>query len=71
MLPLLEGGKEDHCQRQYHQLQGGLCHKFAVETIDAMISPGDLRCTQRENNDDDQFQGSPFSAEIILMGVRW
>src|SRR5262245_24997063 len=26
-----------------------------------MVSPGDLRCTERENDNGDQFQGSPFS----------
>src|SRR5262245_51317289 len=40
----------------------GLCRKFAFETICAMVSPGDLRCAERENDDGDQFQGSPFSA---------
>src|SRR5215471_8735625 len=27
-----------------------------------MVSPSDLWCTERENNDGDQFQGSPLSA---------
>jgi hypothetical protein len=40
----------------------GLCRKFAFETICAMVSPGNLRCAERENDDGDQFQGSPFSA---------
>ena len=41
--------------------QIGLCRKVAFETICAMVSPADLRCTERENDDGDQFQGSPFS----------
>src|SRR5262245_9146153 len=40
----------------------GLCRKVAFETICAMVSPGDLWCTERENDDGDQFQGSPLSA---------
>src|SRR5215472_16262493 len=40
----------------------GLCRKVAFETICAMVSPGDLRCAARENDDGDQFQRSPFSA---------
>ena len=40
----------------------GLCRKFAFETICAMVSPGDLQCTERENDDGDQFQGSSLSA---------
>src|SRR5258705_9493995 len=39
-----------------------LCRKFAFETICAMVSPGDLWCTEKENDDGDQFQGSPLSA---------
>src|SRR5215471_16683033 len=39
-----------------------LCRKFAFETICAMVSPGNLRCIERENDDGDQFQGRPFSA---------
>src|SRR5262245_12208885 len=50
----------------HRQLDGtveadGLCRKFAFETICAMVSPGNLRCTERENDNGDQFQGSPFS----------
>ena len=30
-----------------------LCRKVAFETICAMVSPGDLRCTERESNDGD------------------
>src|SRR5262250_2445779 len=41
---------------------GRLCRKFAFETICAMVSPGDLWCTERESDDGDQFQGSPLSA---------
>src|SRR5262249_54885251 len=39
-----------------------LCRKVAFETIGAMVSPGNLRCPERENDDGDQFQGSPLSA---------
>src|SRR5262245_58755982 len=39
-----------------------LCRKFEFETICAMVSPGDLWCTERVNDDGDQFQGSPLSA---------
>ena len=39
-----------------------LCRKVAFETICAMVSPGDLRCAEREHDDGDQFQGSPLSA---------
>ena len=30
-----------------------LCRKVAFEAICAMVSPGDLRCAERENNDGD------------------
>src|SRR5215470_6974377 len=39
-----------------------LCRKVAFKTICTMVSPGDLWCTERENDDGDQFQGSPLSA---------
>src|SRR5262249_15075872 len=39
-----------------------LCRKVAFEAICAMVSPGNLRCTEREHDDGDQLQGSPFSA---------
>ena len=39
-----------------------LCRKVAFKTICAMVSPGTLRWTEREDDDGDQFQGSPFSA---------
>src|SRR5262249_57035534 len=38
-----------------------LCRKVAFGTICAMVSPDNLRCTERENDDGDQFQGRPFS----------
>src|SRR5262245_10105393 len=39
-----------------------LCRKVAFEAICAMVSPGDLRCTERESNDGDQLQGGSFPA---------
>src|SRR5215467_1488724 len=38
----------------------GLCRKVAFEAICAMVSPGDLRCAERESNDGDQLQGGSF-----------
>ena len=46
----------------------GLCRKVAFETIGAMVSPDDLRCAERENDDGDQLQGSPFSAGYYADG---
>src|SRR5215471_9249833 len=40
----------------------GLCRKVAFETICAMVSPGNLRWPEREDDDGNQFQGSAFSA---------
>src|SRR5215831_21215274 len=40
--------------------QKGLCRKFVFGMICAMVSPGDLPCTERESGDGDQFQGGPF-----------
>src|SRR5262249_9218806 len=37
-----------------------LCRKFAFGMICAMVSLGDLQCTERESNDGDQLQGGPF-----------
>src|SRR5262245_7560215 len=48
--------------RKIIEKSSGLCRKFAFETVCAMVSPGDLRCAERENDDGDQFQGSTFSA---------
>src|SRR2546428_7692785 len=45
-----------------------LCRKFAFETICATVSPDDLRCTERESNDGDQFQRGPFSTRYHSHG---
>jgi hypothetical protein len=66
MIPIREHGV---CQRALALLDSGvlcsngLCRKFAFETICAMVSPGDLGCTERENDDGDQF-GSVLKVEM-------
>src|SRR6266496_5751003 len=52
--------KNSAFQREATEEPERLCRKFAFEAICAMVPPGDPRCAERESDDGDQFQGSPF-----------